>query len=96
MAIIIEEEKKAVNWFGIILALVVVGVLFAGGYILFFKKPELIEVVAPGKFQDLSKISQLSFNPQELLDSPQFKALKQFGVDVTVPQPGRSNPFKPY
>lgn len=96
MAIVLEEEKKPVNWFGIITAVIVIGVLFAGGYFMFFKKPELIEVVAPGKFQDISKISQLTFNPEELLNSPQFKALKQFGVEVTVPQPGRTNPFRPY
>ena len=96
MAIIIEQEKKSVNWFGIITAIVIIGVLFAGAYFVLFTKPELIEIVVPGKVSDLSQLSQLSFNPEELLNSPQFKVLRQFDTDVTIPQPGRSNPFQPY
>ena len=96
MAIIIEQEKKSVNWFGIITAIVIIGVLFAGAYFVLFTKPELIEIVVPGKVSDLSQLSQLSFNPEELLNSPQFKVLKQFDTDVAIPQPGRSNPFQPY
>ena len=96
MAIIIEQEKKSVNWFGIITAIVIIGVLFSGAYFVLFTKPELIEIVVPGDVRDLSQLSQLSFNPEELLNSPQFKVLKQFDTDVAIPQPGRSNPFQPY
>ena len=96
MAISIEQEKKSRNWFSIMLIIIIAAVLIAGGYYLFFKKPELIEVVAPGRIQDLSQISQLEFDPQELLNSPEFKLLRQFGTDVEVSSPGRNNPFQPY
>ncbi len=96
MAISIEEERKPTSWLSIILVIIIVVVLLAGGYFLFFKKPELIEVVAPGRVGDLSRISQLQFDPQELVNSPEFKLLRQFGVEITPPTPGRSNPFQPY
>jgi hypothetical protein len=96
MAISIEQEKKKVNWLNIVLAIIIVGAIFIGGYFLFFKKPELIEVVVPGKFQDLSKLSAVEFNPQELLNSPKFKILRQFQVKTEPAKPGRSNPFQPF
>lgn len=96
MAISIEQKKKKTNWFNVILAIIIVGVIFVGGYFLFFKKPELIEVVVPGKFQELSQLSEVDFNPQELLNSPKFKVLRQFQVETKLPEPGRSNPFEPF
>ncbi|MCP6720200.1 MAG: hypothetical protein KJI72_02685 [Patescibacteria group bacterium] len=96
MAITIEQEKKPVNWVAILTAVVIVVVLFIGTYFLFFKKPELIEIVTPGTLQDVSKISKLSFDPESVLNSPTFKLLRQYGTGVTVPTPGRSNPFKPF
>ncbi len=96
MAISIEQEKKKTNWLNVILVIIIIGAIFIGSYFLFFKKPELIEVVVPGKFQSLSKLSEVEFNPQELLSSPQFKMLRQFQVETELPEPGRSNPFEPF
>lgn len=96
MAISIEQEKKKVKWLNIIGAIIIVGAIFIGSYFLFFRKPELIEVVVPGQFQDLSKLSQVKFNPQELLSSPKFKILRQFQVKTQPETPGRSNPFQPF
>lgn len=96
MAIQIEEEPKKVNWLGVITGVVIVAVLFVGAYLLFFKKPELIEVVAPGRVEDLSQLSRVQFNPEELLSSPEFRLLRQFGVEAAPPSAGRSNPFQPF
>ena len=96
MAITIEEEKKPVNWIGIIGAIVIVASIFIGGYYLFFKKPELIEVVVPSNLQDLNKIAQVKFNPQEVVDSVVFKALRDYSQPLQLPPKGRPNPFKPF
>ena len=96
MAITIEQEKKPVNWVAILTTVIIIAVLFVGAYFLFFKKPELIELVAPGTLRDVSKISRLSFDPESVLNSPTFKLLRQYGTSVTIPTPGRSNPFKPF
>jgi len=96
MAISIEQNNSSVNWFNIIVAGIIVIVVFAGTYFLFFKKPELIEVVAPGQFGNITEISKVDFKPQELLQSPEFKVLRQFESTASFPEPGRSNPFSPY
>jgi flagellar basal body-associated protein FliL len=96
MAIVLEEEKKETNWVAVLIVIVIVAVLFAGVYFLFFKKPELIEVVAPKSLEDINKISQVSFNPQTVIEAPVFKLLRQYGTAVTPPTPGRPNPFKPF
>ncbi len=96
MAIVVEEEKKPVNLAAIASTIVVVLVLFIGAYLLFFKKPQLIDIVSPGSANDLTRISKLNFNPEEVVNNPVFKSLRNFGGAVTNSTPGRNNPFKPF
>ncbi|KKS43952.1 hypothetical protein A2116_00695 [Candidatus Jorgensenbacteria bacterium GWA1_49_17] len=96
MAIVVEEEKKSVNWIAILTTLIIVVVIFAGAYFLFFKKPELIEIVAPSDLQGVSQISGISFNPESVLNAPTFKLLRQYGTEPEPPAPGRNNPFRPF
>ncbi len=96
MAITIEQEKQQKNWVGITVALIVVVSLFIAAYYLFFKRPELVEVATSGQFKQLQGVSQITFNPETLFNSPQFKALRQFGGNITTPTPGRANPFVHY
>lgn len=95
MAIQIEQQQKSVSWVKIASAVIIVAVLFAGAYFLFFKKPELIEVVVPGQFEDLTQLSEIELNANELLESPQFQMLRQYSLDSSPPSPGKSNPFQP-
>ncbi len=96
MAIIVEQEKKSVNWFAVVIAIVVIGVVFFGAYFLFFKRPDVIEVVTPGKLDQINKLSKISFQPEEVVNSPSFKSLRQYGSSTTPTQTqGRENPFKP-
>ncbi|MFH0712537.1 MAG: hypothetical protein V2A55_01635 [Candidatus Jorgensenbacteria bacterium] len=96
MAIIVEEGKKPVNWIAILTTLIIVVVIFVGAYFLFFKKPELIEIVAPSDLQGVSEISKISFNPDGVLNAPTFKLLRQYGTTPEPPTPGRNNPFRPF
>jgi len=96
MAILVQENKKETNWVTILSTVIIILVIFAGAYFLFFKKPELIEVVAPGSLQNVSSISKLSFDPHGVLNSPTFRLLRQYGSAPAEPSPGRSNPFKPF
>jgi hypothetical protein len=96
MAISIEQEKKEVNWLNIILAIIIIVSIFVGTYLLFFKKPELIEeVVISERFRSLSEFSKVEFDPQEVLNSPNFKVLRQFQIRSSTSEPGKSNPFEP-
>lgn len=94
MAILIEQDKKSVNWVAVAIALVVIVVIFSGAYFLFFKKPELIDVVSPTKLKELESISTISFDPDTVLTSPTFKTLQQYDSPITPTQtPGKANPF---
>lgn len=94
MAIVVEEEKKT-NWVTIITVVTVLAIVFIGGYYLFFKNPELIEVVAPDRLQQLNELSQAKFDPNAVVDSPVFKALRDYTSPLVLPQAGRANPFQP-
>lgn len=95
MAVIIDEEKKPVNWLTLGVAAVIVIIVFAGGYYLFFKKPQLIETVAPKELDRLNSLSQVSFDPSGVLNSSGFKALRQYTTPSAPPAAGRDNPFEP-
>lgn len=97
MAIVIEQEKRRVNWFGIGLAFILV----AGGvtliYFLFFAPTPLIEKVAPPQdLQTIKAISEVNLQPETILNDPLFKSLKQYvppiQLPVVIPRP---NPFTP-
>ncbi|MFH0806241.1 MAG: hypothetical protein V1885_00745 [Candidatus Brennerbacteria bacterium] len=93
MAIVVEEEKKKANWMTIISVVVFLAVVFFGAYYLFFKQPELIDLVAPAELERLSAISSVKFNPREVVDAPTFKALRDFSGTSTIPRTGKANPF---
>lgn len=95
MAIVVEE-KSTINWVAILSVIVVILLLFGGGYYLFFKKPQLIEVVLPANLDPLNQISQITIEPEEVIQSASFKNLRSFSTDLTIPPAGRSNPFRPF
>lgn len=95
MAIIIEETKKKTNWVVLLSVVIMTAVLFIGSYVLFFQKPELIEVVVPTPLQNVNTLSKLSFNPESVVKSPIFQLLRQYDINPITAVPGKSNPFQP-
>jgi hypothetical protein len=93
MAIVIEQEKKKVNWITILSLAVFLFAIFFGGYYLFFKQPELIDVVAPAELERLRAISEVRFDPRDVVDSPSFQALRDFSGTLPALRPGKANPF---
>lgn len=93
MAIVVEEEKKKGNWITALSVAAFLAVIFFGGYYLFFKQPELIDVVAPADLERLRVISEVRFNPRDVVDSPSFQALRNFIGTSTTPRAGKANPF---
>lgn len=96
MAIVLQEEKRKINWVSFATIFIIIVVLFAGGYYLFFEKPELIEIVAPVQLDNINELSRISFDPESVVNSPTFKLLRQFESDIVPPVPGRSNPFRAF
>lgn len=96
MAIIIEEEKK--NGTGGILTiitwLVILGAIGGAVYYVFFAQPQLVgKITAPAGFQNTQQLSQITLNPQDLLQSPSFQALKQYVTPLEPATTGKPNPF---
>ena len=97
MAIIIEEEKKRVNIVSIVGWVVILGILGATAYYLFFISPELAVIVPPSDFQTITPIAQVSLQPEDVINSAGFQSLK--APTFPLPDPhgpaavGRSNPF---
>ena len=98
MAIVIEQEHKETNWTAIITSIVIVSIIFAGSYYLFFTQPDLLsDVGAPSSVQKLSKIVDLpKVNPTEIMGSSNFAQLQDYSTPSTLPPTGRDNPFKPF
>ncbi len=76
-------------------AIFIVVAVFVLSYFLFFKRPEVIERVTPQKFEDINKISKVTFDPEAVVNSESFKALKNYAPSFTPREsPGKPNPFK--
>lgn len=96
MAIIVEEEKK--NGAGGILTiltwLVIVGAIGGAVYYVFFAQPQLVgKITAPAGFQSTQQLSKINLNPQDILESQSFQALKQYITPLQPATAGRPNPF---
>ncbi len=96
MAIVVEDEKKQLNWVAILSTLFIIIVVFVGSYFLFFTKPELIEVVIPGELKSLGDISAINFDAKGVVESSIFKLLRRGEDAPTPPSAGKNNPFKPF
>ncbi len=95
MAILIEEEKKSVNWIGIMSVIVIIGILFFASYYVFFTDPGVIDQIVPPDLQNVSQLSKTQINPNDVVNVPTFKLLQDFTTPLTLPPAGRGNPFKP-
>jgi uncharacterized membrane protein YjjP (DUF1212 family) len=96
MAIIVEEEQKKSNLFGIIGWLVFLAIAGAAVYYVFFAQPELVTISASGTIGTIAPIAQTSLHPETVVQSSAFQALKS---TITLPSPqgpagvGRTDPF---
>lgn len=96
MAIVVHEQRSGVNIVRILIWLMILSVIGAVFYYIFFKKPALVEIVAPPNFQNTQELSKINLDPESVINTPAFQSLKQY---ITLPSPsnfGRPNPFLPF
>jgi hypothetical protein len=95
MAIIIEEEKRKINWFNLAVGVFIVVLLAVAVYYLFFISPPLIEKVAPVRLQSLEELSSIKLEPEAILNNPNFQILKQYAnpIEINEGLVGKVNPF---
>lgn len=94
MAIVVEEEpKNRKGLAGLITWLVVFIILGVAAYYVFFKRPDLVEVVTPTNFSDTEALSQINLAPDEVINSAEFQSLRSYSEPATPQTGGRANPF---
>ena len=95
MAIFIEEENKGGSkWFGFGVMFIVLVIIGASVYYLFFVQPELINTAVPIKLQSINDILQLTqFKPTDVLNGSFYKSLKQVVPPPSPPPAGNASPF---
>jgi hypothetical protein len=93
MAILIEEEKRSINWFALLVTIFIVCVLGFGTYYLFFAPTPAIEIILPATLQSANKVTGIAVDPFNVINSEAFKSLKGGGSQPSIGQTGRANPF---
>lgn len=97
MAIVIEEERSlTTGWVSIVGWLVILAIIAATAYYVFFARPELIPIDTPRTFEHTEQLSQIDLNPETIVSNPEFQKRIQH---ISAPPPasvGRTNPFSPF
>jgi len=97
MAITFEEENKKINWPMILGILVIIALIGMAIIYLFFISPQKAEVLVSPKLQNISEVSKINLNFDQLTNSEAFKNLKSI-IIFNVPSAeniGKANPFLP-
>lgn len=96
MAIIIQEEKKQINWFALGVIVLMMAIVFTTIYYLFFIQPSLIEKAVPLQLQSIKELSKIKLDPEAIVNNPRFQILKQYVNPIEIGQVGNNNPFAPF
>ena len=93
MAIVVEEEQKSSRGLGSLIAwVIIVAVIGVAIYYVFFKRPDLVEQATP-TLTSTEELSKIQLQPDEVINSPSFRALHSYVQPLTAPGGGRANPF---
>ena len=93
MAILIEEEKRRINWFALVTVVLVVATIIGATYYLFFAPVPLIEKVVPSSVQSLQALSNIKLQPELIINNPKFQVLKTYINPIEIGSVGKNNPF---
>ena len=93
MALIIEQTRRSVNWFGIFVFMFLLFVIVGGGYFLFFGSTPAIEILAPVELSAAQNIADIKLDVGTIIESPVLKSFQQYGTAPGVGSLGRYNPF---
>lgn len=96
MAIIVEEGGKRTSFVGILIWLIVVGVIGSASYYIFFKQPEIVDIVVSSDLEDAAELSKIKLNRATIDSDPVFLSLEPYITPPTDADVGRLNPFAPF
>lgn len=98
MAIVIEEEKNRTNIMGAAGWLMFFVIVAIALYYVFLAPAEPVIVTPPANLASITPISQVAFNPQNVISNQLFQSLHQYFSSSSVQNVaavGRANPLMP-
>ena len=96
MAIIVEEEGNKSNAVSLLGWVIILGIIGAAVYYIFFVSPGASVITPPAGFEDITPIASVQFDPTAVIGSQSFQSLKQYITEPTSTGPtavGRPDPF---
>lgn len=93
MAIVIQEEKRKINWFALGVVVLIMAIIFGAIYYLFFVQPSLIEKATSPQLQSVKDLSEIKLDTDAIFNNPNFQILKQYINPIEIGQAGKNNPF---
>lgn len=94
MAIVVEREERSNSKVvkGVIWGMIVL-IIAAAIYYIFFKRPELVEIPVPQNFKSTEELSKVRLSPEEVVTNPAFQLLRPYITPLVPPPSGKANPF---
>ncbi|TSC81955.1 MAG: hypothetical protein G01um101420_738 [Parcubacteria group bacterium Gr01-1014_20] len=96
MAIVIEETRRRTSFVSIFTWIVIISVIVAASYYIFFTKPATVDFVIPNEFQDTTELSTIKLNRALIDNDPIFGTLEPRITPPSEARTGRLNPFLPF
>ena len=95
MAIVLERQRRPINFFAIGIFIFLFGFLGFAAYYLFFAASPKFDAVLPAPLERANVLEGINFvDPEEIIGNPKFARLKQYEKDPGIGFIGRSNPFE--
>ncbi len=95
MAIVVEEDRPKINITQVLMWLTVLLIVGFAVYYIFFAEPQIVGVAVPPAFKNIDPLAEVNLTPEDLINSEQFKSLKQYVTPPEAGNAGRTNPFIP-
>ena len=91
-----EQQKKPVDVFAVIVVAFIIAVIAGIVYFLFFAPTPGFDIVVPAPLRVASEISAAEVDPSTVLNSKSFRSLRVYTGLPTSGALGRENPFIPF
>jgi hypothetical protein len=97
MAILMEQDRKPINWFGVVILILIV--IFGGVaiyYLFFINTPFLEKVILPPALEETRRVKSVTIDVQSVVNDSVFQSLREHVGLPAVGVIGKTNPFVPF
>jgi membrane peptidoglycan carboxypeptidase len=95
MAIKINRPKQEGRLGKFITFIVVLGIIAASAYALFFAPTPVFDYIASPELERNRQLSTFNLDPEDIINREDFRALRRFDVNLQSGSFGKANPLTP-